>query len=192
MNKFLTLVALLATTALATNRSPALAARQVVELPCSYQGEKDCGQNCIPLSYTCCPNGLGGCPPGSYCDGLGCCPIGNICTGPGGVTTRLGSTLAITSTLTNTLTDILTNTLTYTSTSSSEVETLTSTPNSPPTPNSNPSSPRSVIPSSPSAVSPSSSTPAVSPTSPLHTGAASHLTPGFYAAAGLIAGVAIL
>ncbi|KAB8258186.1 hypothetical protein BDV32DRAFT_151685 [Aspergillus pseudonomiae] len=186
MQKFLTLAALLATTALAVDRTPALVARQVVELPCSYQGEKACGDGCIPLSYTCCPNNLGGCPLGSYCDGIGCCPNGETCTGGGGVSTRPGSTISITNTLTNTLTSTSTSTHTLTS---SEVVTPTSTP----TPSSSSSSSRSVIPPSSSAASPSSSTPAVSPTSPpLHTGAASHLTPGFYAAAGLIVGAAVL
>ncbi|KAB8267997.1 hypothetical protein BDV30DRAFT_22450 [Aspergillus minisclerotigenes] len=186
MHQFLTLAAFLATTALAADRTPALVARQVVELPCSYQGEKECGSGCIPLSYTCCPNNLGGCPLGSYCDGLGCCPNGKTCTGPGGVSTRPGSTITVTNSLTNTLTSTSTSTHTWTS---SEVVTPTYTP----TPSSSTSSSRSVIPPSSSAVPPSSSTPAVSPTSPpLHTGAASHLTPGFYAAAGLIVGAAIL
>ncbi|KAE8148549.1 hypothetical protein BDV25DRAFT_131149 [Aspergillus avenaceus] len=201
MNKLLTLTTLLATTALAVDRTPALLARQLVELPCSYQGEKPCGDGCIPLSYTCCPGGAGGCPIGSYCDDLGCCPNGKICSGGGGVITRPGSTISVTNTLTSTLTNTLANTLTSTLTSS-EVETPTETP----TPSTSasagvtPSSSSSVavIPSSSSVIpslsaTPSSSTAIGSATPPpLHTGAASHLSPGFYAAAGLIAGAAIL
>ncbi|KAE8379238.1 hypothetical protein BDV26DRAFT_291547 [Aspergillus bertholletiae] len=200
MYKFLTLGALLATTALAADRSPALVARQVVELPCSYQGEKDCGSGCIPLSYTCCPDQRGGCPLGSYCDGLGCCPNGKTCTGPGGVITRPGSTISLTRTLTDTLTS--TSTSTHTLTSSEAVPPIAT-----PTSSSSSSSSQSVIPppassevpspsstpAVPSSPSSSSSTPLASATSPpLHTGAASHLIPGFYAAAGLMVGAAIL
>lgn len=101
--KFLVLLA--ATGVVASNLvSPLLAPRQLVEVPCSDQGLKDCGEGCIYLSYTCCPDGAGGCPASAYCN-LGtngeynCCPRGSICGGPGGATT-----IRQTQTLTNTLT----------------------------------------------------------------------------------------
>lgn len=47
--------------------------------------QKECGTGCIPLSYTCCSDGLGGCPPSQYCVSNGCCPRGKICSGGGGL-----------------------------------------------------------------------------------------------------------
>ncbi|KAH8176503.1 hypothetical protein LIA77_04921 [Sarocladium implicatum] len=80
----------------------------LVKIPCVELGEKDCGNVCIPLSYTCCPNRAGGCGLGFYCDATGggeygCCPLGEICTGPGGAVTY-ESTRTSTSTIVNTAT----------------------------------------------------------------------------------------
>ncbi|CAM1505185.1 Fc.00g108220.m01.CDS01 [Cosmosporella sp. VM-42] len=91
MNNFF-LMTLAATGALADYANPFLAARQIVQVPCSEQGLKDCGVGCINLSWTCCPSRAGGCPPSARCnlgsDGeYNCCPLGAICAGPGGATT---------------------------------------------------------------------------------------------------------
>lgn len=111
MNK-LFLFTLSVTGALAANRSPLLAVRQVVTVPCSDQGLKDCGTGCIQQDWTCCPSRAGGCPPTAYCDvGAngedGCCPNGTRCGGDGGANTRgMTSTIAIpgrTTTIYNTL-----------------------------------------------------------------------------------------
>ncbi|KAJ4198344.1 hypothetical protein FALCPG4_001918 [Fusarium falciforme] len=92
MNKIF-LFALSATGVLAANRSPLLAVRQVVTIPCSDQGLKDCGTGCIQQDWTCCPSKAGGCPPTAYCDvgangEYGCCPNGSQCGGDGGANTR--------------------------------------------------------------------------------------------------------
>lgn len=92
MNKLI-LLALSAAGTLASSHSDAmLLERQLVPIPCDEQGRKDCGVGCIPLSWTCCPSGAGGCPATAYCN-LGsngeynCCPRGQICGGPGGAST---------------------------------------------------------------------------------------------------------
>ena len=91
----------------AAQAANALFARQnSVELPCSAQGEKDCGSGCIPLSYTCCPDRAGGCPASEYCDltangKYGCCSLGRTCRGNGGAITRPGETLTSVTTITS-------------------------------------------------------------------------------------------
>ena len=70
--------------------APALLARQ----SCGFMS-KECGSGCIPVGYTCCPGGEGGCGPVERCvlgsnDRYGCCPIGMTCVGEGGVSTRIG------------------------------------------------------------------------------------------------------
>ncbi|KAL0944972.1 GPI anchored serine-threonine rich protein [Colletotrichum truncatum] len=77
--------------------------RQFTRVPCSEIGRKDCGDGCIPLLSTCCPDGSGGCPVTSVCQlgnngKYGCCPIGRVCTGAGGASTN-------SITLTRTVTD---------------------------------------------------------------------------------------
>lgn len=52
-------------------------------------GDVACGDTCIPESYTCCPDKLGGCKADEECqmgenDEYGCCPEGEICSGNGG------------------------------------------------------------------------------------------------------------
>lgn len=52
-------------------------------------GDVACGDTCIPESYTCCPDKLGGCKADEECqmgdnDEYGCCPEGEICSGDGG------------------------------------------------------------------------------------------------------------
>jgi hypothetical protein len=52
-------------------------------------GDIVCGETCIPESYTCCPDKLGGCKADELCqkgdnDEYGCCPEGEICSGDGG------------------------------------------------------------------------------------------------------------
>jgi hypothetical protein len=79
--------------------------RQLIELSCAESGMKDCGTDCIPITYTCCPSGAGGCPTattecqlmdnGEY----GCCPIGETCVGDGGVNTIPGGTETIIETI---------------------------------------------------------------------------------------------
>lgn len=97
MNKLFA-VGLMASTALAAaNSSPVLKSRQLVEIPCSETGMKDCGDGCIDIGWSCCSTGEGGCGPGLYCTETGCCPIGEICSGGGGVITN-----DITYTVTNT------------------------------------------------------------------------------------------
>ena len=84
----LPILMLLPALALANQR---LFARELVPVPCSDQGLQACGNayNCIPFSETCCPDGSGGCPSGTYCDlaqnGLyRCCPDGETtCNGAG-------------------------------------------------------------------------------------------------------------
>jgi hypothetical protein len=71
------------------------------ELSCATENMKDCGTGCIPFSYTCCPDGSGGCPVTAVCvladnDEYGCCPIGETCSGDGGVTTIPGGTFTST------------------------------------------------------------------------------------------------
>ncbi|RSL64521.1 hypothetical protein CEP54_004690 [Fusarium duplospermum] len=100
MNKIF-LFALSATAVLAANRSPLLAVRQVVTIPCSDQGLKDCGTGCIQQDWTCCPSKAGGCPPTAFCDvgangEYGCCPNGSKCGGDGGANTQgMTSTIVI-------------------------------------------------------------------------------------------------
>ncbi|KAF4965911.1 hypothetical protein FZEAL_10719 [Fusarium zealandicum] len=90
-------------------RSPLLAERQVITIPCEEQGLKDCGSGCIQQDWTCCPSRAGGCPPTAFCDvgtngQYGCCPTGSVCDGNGGANTR-GSTNTVTLRGTNTLLD---------------------------------------------------------------------------------------
>ena len=77
---------------------PLLVGRQTEQLPCSAQFEKDCGGGCIPLTYTCCPDGSGGCPLGAFCTlgsngQYGCCEAGATCEGPGGANTQPGGVI---------------------------------------------------------------------------------------------------
>ncbi|KAJ6446780.1 60S ribosomal protein L40 [Purpureocillium lavendulum] len=79
---------------------------------CSDIGEKPCGDGCVPLTYTCCPDKKGGCPVTSVCqladNGVyGCCPIGRTCSGDATATTN---TIDVTKTNTNTVTNTLTET----------------------------------------------------------------------------------
>jgi hypothetical protein len=69
-----------------------------------------CGDLCLPHSYTCCPDKLGGCPQDASCvkgdNGVyGCCPEGGKCTGDGKVlssaTTKASATSAKSSTETS-------------------------------------------------------------------------------------------
>lgn len=91
--KTLTLALLAATAAADTLKPvtppvpPALEKRQ---LSCGLTQE-DCGTGCIPLGWTCCPDGSGGCGILETCvmgsnDEYGCCPVGRRCVGEGGVT----------------------------------------------------------------------------------------------------------
>lgn len=53
-------------------------------------GEQRCGNGCIPLLYTCCPDENGGCALDMYCvmgdnGKYGCCPMTETCYGDGGV-----------------------------------------------------------------------------------------------------------
>jgi hypothetical protein len=79
--------------------------RQLVELSCAESGEKDCGDLCIPLDYTCCPSGDGGCPTAtSVCQlgdngEYGCCPLGETCAGDGGSNTLPGGIIVSTETI---------------------------------------------------------------------------------------------
>ncbi|KAK2039876.1 GPI anchored serine-threonine rich protein [Colletotrichum somersetense] len=95
------LVLALSATALAADAFPVFNKRQTIPIPCSESGRKACGDGCIPLSYTCCPDQQGGCPSSSTCwlgtnGAYGCCPIGRRCTGPGRVDTLPGSTVTST------------------------------------------------------------------------------------------------
>lgn len=63
-----------------------LFARAAVECE---SGDVLCGETCIPSTYTCCPDKLGGCNADEQCqmgdnDEYGCCPEGEICSGDGG------------------------------------------------------------------------------------------------------------
>jgi hypothetical protein len=65
-------------------------------IPCSELGQKTCGNVCIDITDTCCPDGSGGCNLGNYCvlgdnGEYGCCPIGEICVGDGGASTEFGT-----------------------------------------------------------------------------------------------------
>ena len=58
------------------------------DVACS-SGDVVCGTTCIPESYTCCPDKLGGCKADEQCQmgdnkEYGCCPEGEICSGDGG------------------------------------------------------------------------------------------------------------
>ncbi|KAK0373902.1 GPI anchored serine-threonine rich protein [Colletotrichum limetticola] len=104
--------------------------RQIVEIPCSESGRKDCGDGCIPLTYTCCPDQQGGCPLTSTCwlgnnGQYACCPIGKQCVGPGGVNTEPGSTVTSTLFFTESIPDEKTSTSFFASTSTATF-TLTS------------------------------------------------------------------
>ena|SRR3569833_89497 len=112
------LVSLLASAAVGTQLSGGNIKRQGGD--CSSVGLKACGDGCVPLSYTCCPDQKEGCPANTVCslgdnNEYGCCPIGRVCQGPGGAITSTitgpGETTSITdiSTVTGTtITDIST------------------------------------------------------------------------------------
>lgn len=63
------------------------------------QGLEYCGSFCIPNSYTCCPNEMVGCRPGTYCAGLGtdgkpqCCFDKDNCDSSGGINLLPGGTI---------------------------------------------------------------------------------------------------
>lgn len=64
-------------------------------VPCGELGMKTCGNVCIDLTDTCCPDGSGGCTLGDYCvlgdnGEYGCCPVGEVCVGDGGARTDFG------------------------------------------------------------------------------------------------------
>ena len=64
---------------------------------CAQEEMADCGAGCVPLTYTCCPDGSGGCPTTAVCvladnGEYGCCPLDEECSGPGGATTLPGET----------------------------------------------------------------------------------------------------
>src|SRR5256885_2237608 len=63
MRPIILVLALLPTLALSSFH-PALLPRQ--QLTCSVS-EKPCGDGCVPLGYTCCPDGSGGCPVTEVC-----------------------------------------------------------------------------------------------------------------------------
>ena len=89
---------------ISADSSPQLLRRQIVsQLPCSSQGQKDCGTGCIDISDTCCPDRTGGCSVGTYCSlgsngEYGCCQNRKICAGPGGVIPTPGTTITSTQT----------------------------------------------------------------------------------------------
>ncbi|KAH6898257.1 hypothetical protein B0T10DRAFT_601251 [Thelonectria olida] len=92
MNKFI-LLTLSATGAFAALNNAFLAERTVYQVPCADQGKKDCGSGCIDASWTCCPDGAGGCPADESCSmgtngEYGCCPDGETCAGEGGAITN--------------------------------------------------------------------------------------------------------
>jgi len=127
--KTLALLAALVCAVAAVDTSPALRVRNPAQY-CS-EGQKPCGNVCIYESYSCCPNGLGGCPSTSYCDlaengEYGCCPNGKTCQGPGGHNNPGTHTLTYEETSTSYWTDTSTSYWTETSTSS-WTETSTST-----------------------------------------------------------------
>lgn len=154
MRKFI-ILSVIVPAALAAGFAP-LFARQTTSLPCSQQpGLKPCGSDvvCIAESWTCCPDGSGGCPPTKYCSlgdngKYGCCLNGETCAGPGGATT-LGSTG------TQTITDTTSQPAQPTATSTSTV----------PVPLTSSESPKTSTPSPTLSVATTSST--ASPSSPL-------------------------
>ncbi|GKT51462.1 uncharacterized protein ColSpa_11643 [Colletotrichum spaethianum] len=120
------LVLALSASALAADAVPVFNKRQAVPIPCSESSRKACGDGCIPLTYTCCPDQQGGCPLSSTCwlgtDGAyGCCPIGRRCTGPGGVDTQPGSTVSSTIFFTESVPDEESSTTFFVSTSTSVI-----------------------------------------------------------------------
>ncbi|PVH90290.1 hypothetical protein DM02DRAFT_49909 [Periconia macrospinosa] len=84
------LLSLLAHLAIATPQLGPLRLTRRQSIECE-SSDKKCGDGCIPLLWTCCPDGSGGCKPGDYCastiNSYGCCPIGETCRGGGGATT---------------------------------------------------------------------------------------------------------
>jgi len=124
--------------AIGADSSPQLLRRQIVsQLPCSSQGQKDCGAVCIDLSHTCCPDRASGCPVGTYCSlgsngEYGCCQNGRTCAGPGGAFTSPGGTITSTQTIlvpgeTSTQTESTTSTLEPTETEPADTSVSTST-----------------------------------------------------------------
>ncbi|UNI13856.1 hypothetical protein JDV02_000554 [Purpureocillium takamizusanense] len=134
----LCLVAAVVPALAATPLERAVFARQDTKLSCSDVGEKPCGNACIPLTYTCCPDQKGGCPATSVCQlgdnkVYGCCPVGKTCNGDATVTTNT-LTLSRTNTLTDSVTQTLTNTDdTVPTDTASETETGTATDEPQPT-----------------------------------------------------------
>lgn len=141
MHKLL-LIGTLPAAAFAAISYPPLVARAEV-VPCDEQGLKSCGDGCIQLDYTCCPDMAGGCPTAtSYCSlgdngEYGCCPLGEVCGGDGGATTS-SSVITITESSASTITESSTITI------SSSIEiistsTITSTESSVVAPSESPS-----------------------------------------------------
>jgi len=67
-----------------------------------------CGSGCIDSTWTCCPDGSGGCSPSEQCQlgnngQYGCCPLGETCNGGGGAeaTDGVGGSGAIPTTSTS-------------------------------------------------------------------------------------------
>lgn len=94
------ILALSITGALANWMPSTLSARDLVKIPCNELGEKPCGDGCVPLTYTCCPDQAGGCPATARCDiadngKYGCCPLGTTCEGPGGASTDFNTRTGI-------------------------------------------------------------------------------------------------
>ncbi|KAJ0159463.1 hypothetical protein CTA2_9653 [Colletotrichum tanaceti] len=123
------LVSALSASALAADAFPVFNKRQTVPIPCSESGRKACGDGCISLTYTCCPDQQGGCPLSSTCwlgtnGAYGCCPIGRRCAGPGGVDTLPGSTVTSTIFFTESVPDDETSTSFFVSTSTSTSESV--------------------------------------------------------------------
>lgn len=89
---------------------PATPTTDPTPTPCSQQsGMKFCGGafQCIPESYTCCPDGSDSCSSGEYCmldnsGGYSCCPNGQQCEGSAAISSGLGSNPSTSSSTTST------------------------------------------------------------------------------------------
>ena len=87
----LLLLHVLVVTVIGSHSTPLLFQRQT-QAQCSDIGQKTCGDFCIDLTDTCCPDQSGGCPLATYCTlgdngEYGCCDVGKTCVGDGGVDT---------------------------------------------------------------------------------------------------------
>lgn len=87
-----TILLLVASSPLTLATLQPLSKRQT-QIPCEDLFLESCGEVCIDLTDTCCPDGSGGCPLGSNCEvgdngEYGCCPIGENCVGDGGARTN--------------------------------------------------------------------------------------------------------